>query len=317
MRILFAGTPRFAAVCLDALHRTAHRIAVVYTQPDRRAGRGRKWRASEVKQLAGTLGLPVEQPAKLSDPEVLVRMASYRPDLLVVVAYGLILPRAVLEMAPAGAINVHASLLPRWRGAAPIQRAILAGDAQTGVTIMRMEQGLDTGPMLLQRAIPIGARETAGELHDRLAELGAALLLEALDGLAGGDQQQTPQPDAGATYAAKLGPQDLPLDWQRTAVQLDRQVRALAPQPGARTTCRGSMVKLLRTGIGSGNAAGRAPGEVLTLGRAGIDVAAGAGVLRLERLQPEGGREMLAAEFARGRAIVPGELFGPGGGRLP
>ncbi|MEC9340912.1 MAG: methionyl-tRNA formyltransferase [Pseudomonadota bacterium] len=316
MRILFAGTPRFAVVCLNALLHTHHQVVAVFTQPDRRAGRGKKWLSSEVKQRAESLGLPIEQPARLSDPQVQSHMAAYRPDVLVVVAYGMILPAHLLTLAPLGAVNVHASLLPRWRGAAPIQRAIMAGDSETGITIIRMDTGLDTGPALLREAVSIGERENAGQLHDRLAEVGASLLVDALGQLEQGLARETPQASTGATYAAKLTAEDFLIDWRHPATQIDRQIRALAPHPGARTSYAGSLVKVLRARPTVSESAGHGPGAITAVRSDGISVATGSGALCVEDLQAEGGRVMAAADFARGRTITVGARLGSDEGEL-
>ncbi|NLG77827.1 MAG: methionyl-tRNA formyltransferase, partial [Xanthomonadaceae bacterium] len=229
--IVFAGTPEFSVPTLKALLDSRHRVAAVYTQPDRPAGRGRQLTASPIKRVALEHGIHVEQPATLKDAAAVARLASFSADLMIVVAYGLLLPQSVLDTPRLGCVNVHASLLPRWRGAAPIQRAILAGDRETGVTIMQMDAGLDTGPMLLQRSTPIAERETSATLHDRLAAIGAEALLDALDSL----PQIVPQaqPDEGVTYAAKIRKEEARIDWSRSASEIDRMVRAFDPWPVA------------------------------------------------------------------------------------
>src|SRR5689334_11836317 len=239
LRIAFAGTPHFALPALRALLASQHRVVGVLTQPDRPAGRGRELRASPVKLLAQEAQLPIGQPATLKTPEGRAILHEWSPDLLVVVAYGLILPQAVLDRPRLGCLNIHGSLLPRWRGAAPIQRAILAGDAETGVCIMQMEAGLDTGPVLIERRHPIGMHDTAGDLHDALAELGAAALLEAVEALVAGTVVMRPQPAEGVTYAAKLEKSEAAIDWTRDAAQIDRQVRAFNPWPVAETAYAG------------------------------------------------------------------------------
>ena len=231
MRLVFMGTPDFAVAALDALVAAGHEIACAWTQPPRPGGRGQKPRPSPVEARATALGIPVRTPANLRDPADRAAFADLGADVAVVVAYGLILPRAVLDAPARGCLNIHASLLPRWRGAAPIQRALMAGDAETGVAIMAMEAGLDTGPVLLSEALPIGPEDTAGSLHDRLAGLGARLVVAALDGL---DRLvPVPQPEAGVTYAAKIDKAEARIDWTRPAVEVDRRIRGLAPFPGA------------------------------------------------------------------------------------
>ncbi len=306
MNIVFAGTPDFAVPTLDRLIDAGRRPVAVYTQPDRPAGRGRRPRPSPVKQRAEQAGIPVLQPASLRTPDAQAELAALAPDLLVVVAYGLILPQAVLDIPRLGCVNVHASLLPRWRGAAPIQRALLAGDATTGVTIMQMEAGLDTGPMLARREIPIGAQDTAGDLHDRLAVLGAELLVEVLPDIAAGRLTPVPQDDAAATYADKLSKDEAPLDWQRPAAALARQVRAFNPWPVAETRLAGRILRIWQAAALPGPTAA-APGEIVAAGRDGIDVATAEGVLRLIRLQAPGGRPLPAADFLNGHPLRPGD----------
>jgi methionyl-tRNA formyltransferase len=307
MRIVFAGTPEFAVPALIAVA-AAQQVARVLTQPDRPAGRGLTATASPVKQAAARLGLPVLQPATLKAPDVQAELRALVPDALVVAAYGLILPQAVLDIPRLGAINIHASLLPRWRGAAPIQRALLAGDRETGISIMRMEAGLDTGPVLLREAVAIGPDDTAGTLHDRLAALGAQLVVAALDGLARGTIAATPQPAEGATYAVKLAKHEARIDWTRPAAALERQVRAFNPFPGATARLRGTEIKIWRAAVAE--AAGE-PGVVLALDSAAIVVACGCGALRLEALQRAGGKRLPAREFLHGFALAAGERFEP------
>ncbi|HXF68014.1 MAG TPA: methionyl-tRNA formyltransferase, partial [Burkholderiales bacterium] len=301
MRIVFAGSPEFAAVSLQALVGAGHEIPLVLTQPDRPAGRGRKLRSPAVKQLAQQLALPVLQPVALEDRAVQEAVAAARPEALVVVAYGLIVPPALLALAPRGALNVHASLLPRWRGAAPIQRALLAGDAETGVTIMRMDEGLDTGPILLQEAIPIAPEDTAGTLHDKLAALGARLLLAALA------QAPTPRPqdERFACYAPRIGKGESEIDWRRPAVEIERMVRAFDPTPGARTRLGAEALKIWRARVEHG-AHGAAPGTVRAASNDGIVVACGAQALRVLELQRAGGRRMCARAFLAGAPLAPG-----------
>lgn len=300
--LIFAGTPEFSVPALEALLASRHRIVAVYTQPDRPAGRGRQLAMSPVKECALRRGLPVEQPPTLRDPTALDRLATWSADLMIVVAYGLLLPAPVLRMPRLGCINIHASLLPRWRGAAPIQRAILAGDTRTGVTIMQMDEGLDTGPMLLERTTGIGARETAASLHDRLAALGADALLAALDSLAAGDLQPRVQPAAGATYATKLRKEEALIDWTRSAIEIDRQVRAFNPWPIAETRWNGRQLRI-REAAAIETKAGAAPGCVLAGGADGLDVATGDGVLRIARLQAPGRRTVSAAEFSNAHRL--------------
>lgn len=301
LRIAFAGTPEFALAALEALAGTAHCVCGVWTQPDRPAGRGRGLTASPVKRRALELGLPVHQPASLKQATAQQHIKDAAPDVMVVVAYGLILPPAVLALPRLGCLNIHASLLPRWRGAAPIQRAILAGDRETGVSIMQMDAGLDTGDVLLERATPIGADENAGALHDRLAKLGAHALLEVLARLP--DLKRVPQKSTGATYAGKLTKEEARLDWSRSAVELGRAVRAYNPWPVAHTLCQGKPLRVWRVAVG-GSATGAVPGTVLEAGRHGIDVATGDGVLRLLEVQPAGGKVIAAADFANGRRLA-------------
>jgi methionyl-tRNA formyltransferase len=309
MRLVFAGTPRFAVPALEALAAAGHELVAVLTQPDRPAGRGLAAVAGPVKQAAQRRGVPVLQPPSLKDAAVQARLAELAPDALVVAAYGLILPQAVLDIPRLGALNVHASLLPRWRGAAPIERALLAGDPVTGVCIMQMDAGLDTGPVLLRDELPIAPEDTAGTLHDKLAALGARLVVAALDGLAAGTLRPTPQPAAGVTYAAKIARDETRLDWSRSANELARRVRAFDPAPGAGARVRGVELKIWRAAV---VAARGAPGAVVAAGAEGISVACGdGGALRLEELQRAGGRRLPAAAFLRGFPLVPGDRFEP------
>jgi len=257
---------------------------------------------SPVKQLAITRNLPVEQPQTLRSPEVEARLKALGADAMVVAAYGLILPPAILRSAKHGAINIHGSLLPRWRGAAPIQRAILAGDAESGVSIMQMDEGLDTGPVFAQRAIPIGANDDFGSVHDKLAALGAELLIEVLATLQ--SARTTPQPDSGATYAAKIDKRETQLDWRKNAIELERAVRAFRPAPGAAAHFQGKPLKIWRARVESGDGA---PGTIIDAGR--LQVACGSGALAIEELQPAGGRRMPATEFLRGHRIERGTRF--------
>jgi methionyl-tRNA formyltransferase len=305
MRIVFAGTPEFAVPSLRAAARKAE-IVAVYTQPDRPAGRGRGVQPSPVKLAALEQGFPVLQPQTLKSELSRDALRALKPDLIVVVAYGLLLPQAVLDIPVYGCWNVHASLLPRWRGAAPIQRAIEAGDTGTGVCLMQMEKGLDTGPVLLAQRTPIGADETAGQLHDRLAELGAQTLGDGLGLLrAGMKPVAKPQPATGATYAHKLEKAEARLDWSQPAQALERKVRAFNPWPIAEAPLSGERVRIHAAEVVDG-APGAAPGSVLQASRAGIDVACGAGALRITRLQREGGRVLAAADYLNARPLAAG-----------
>ena len=300
MRIVFAGTPDFAVPCLRAAAQR-HEVVAVYTQPDRPAGRGRGLTTSPVKLEAVARGIPVLQPESLRRPEPQQALRALAPDLLVVVAYGLILPQAVLDIPTWGCWNVHASLLPRWRGAAPIQRAIEAGDAETGVCLMRMEAGLDTGPVLLSRAIPIGAEETGGQLHDRLAELGAQVLNDGLGLLrAGLVPVAQPQPEAGACYARKLDKAEARLDWSRPAIELARKVRAFEPWPVAEAQVAGERLRI-HGAQALERAHSAAPGTLLAAGRDGLDIACGEGALRLRVIQRDGGKAITAADYLNAR----------------
>lgn len=309
LRIVFAGTPEFAAEHLAALLASSHRVVAVYTQPDRPAGRGQKSMPSPVKQLALQHDIAVHQPLTLRDAAAQADLAALEADLLVVVAYGLILPQAVLDLPRLGCINSHASLLPRWRGAAPIQRAIEAGDEASGVTLMRMEAGLDTGPMLLKVATPISAEETAGSLHDRLATLGAAALVEAIERLAAGNLPGERQDDALATYAHKLNKEEARLDWTLPAEVLERRIRAFNPWPVCFSSLQGTAVKILCAAPGEG--CGR-PGEILAASRDGLTVACADGALRLTRLQLPGGKALAFSDLynSRREQFQPGMVFG-------
>ena len=304
MRVAFAGTPEFAAVALRALLAAGFEIPLVLTQPDRPAGRGQKLVASPVKQVALEHGIPVHQPERLKDPATHVPLIDAAPDVLVVAAYGLILPQTVLDIPKQGCLNIHASLLPRWRGAAPIQRAIEAGDAETGVTIMRMEAGLDTGPMLLAYSIKIGAGETAATLHDKLALLGGRLIVMALQQLEG--LQQVPQPAEGVTYASKIDKAEAAIDWTQPAELIERRIRAFDPFPGCTARIGDVTIKLWRAEMVTG--AGQ-PGEILAVAPEGITVACGEGALRLVELQKPGGRRLASADFLHGFPVAAGQRF--------
>ena len=301
MRVVFAGTPEFSVPCLEACRASGAEVVAVYTQPDRPAGRGRKLTPSPVKQAALAAGIAVEQPESLKSAEAQQTLAAYRPDLLVVVAYGLILPRKVLAIPHHGCWNVHASLLPRWRGAAPIQRAILAGDSESGVDLMQMEAGLDTGPVLLERRTPISREDTGGSLHDRLSALGAEVLAEGLlRTLAHEVLTATPQPEEGVLYAHKLDKAEARLDFSRPALELERQVRAFDPWPVAEGEIAGEPLRIWAAqAIEHGHHA--APGEVLAAGRDGIDLACGHGALRVVALQRAGGKRIGAVDYLNAR----------------
>jgi methionyl-tRNA formyltransferase len=301
LRLVFAGTPEFALPCLDTCLQAPVDVVAVYTQPDRPAGRGRKLVASPVKQRALAHGIAIEQPATLKDPIAQHRLADYAADLIVVVAYGLILPRRVLALPRLGCWNVHASLLPRWRGAAPIQRAILAGDTETGVDLMQMEAGLDTGPILLERRTQIADDETGGSLHDRLAVLGADALGEGLARLARGETLSArPQPDVGVVYAHKIDKDEARLDWSEPAIALERKVRAFDPWPVAEAEINGERLRIwsARAIEGGANAV---PGTIVGGGRDTLDIATGKGLLRILEVQRAGGRKISVRDWNNAR----------------
>jgi methionyl-tRNA formyltransferase len=306
VNILFAGTPEFAARCFEGLLESRHRVTGVMTQPDRPAGRGLARAPSPVKRLAAARGIQVIQPVSLREAPSQAELESFRADVIVVAAYGLILPQPVLELPRYGAVNIHASLLPRWRGATPIQRALLAGDRETGISIMQMDSGLDTGPVLMQEKIPILEDDTTGTLRDRLAELGAKLIVQALDALEAGGIRATPQPAEGVTYAAKLGRGEARVDWRESAVSVNRRVRAFNPSPGADARVRGVDLKIWRCATAAGRGA---PGEVLGAGSGGLCVACGEGALVVAELQRSGGKRLRIAEFLRGFPLSEGERF--------
>jgi len=290
LKIIFMGTPDFSVPVLEALH-AAHQILAVYCQPPRPAGRGKADRPTPVHARALQLGLPVRHPVSLKSAEVQAEFAALGADVAVVVAYGLILPQVVLDAPARGCLNIHASLLPRWRGAAPIHRAIMAGDARTGVCIMQMEAGLDTGPVLLREETAIGATETTADLHDRLSQMGARLIVQALERLA--DLRPETQPEAGVTYAAKIDKAEARIDWTRPAVEVDRQIRGLSPFPGAWCDIGGERVKLLRSRLAEGAGV---PGQVLH----GLTIACGSGAVEITEAQREGKRPATARDFLNG-----------------
>jgi methionyl-tRNA formyltransferase len=313
LRLGFAGTPQFSVAALDALLRSRHRVVAVFTQPDRPAGRGRTLQVGAVKRRAAEAGLDVLQPASLKTPDAAAALGRLELDALVVVAYGLILPPGVLALPKLGCFNIHASLLPRWRGAAPIQRALLAGDTTTGVTIMRMEAGLDTGPVLAAREVRIGERETAGSLHDRLAPLGGELLVETLDAIAEGRAREQAQSQIGITYAGKITKAEALIDWREAAISILRRVRAFNPSPIAETGMNGTQLRIwdaelvpgmaAATPTGAGDGA-PPPGSVVAASSAGIDVACGRGALRLLRLQLAGRKPLAAPEFLKSQRVA-------------
>lgn len=320
MKLIFAGTPEFARVALERLHRAGFEIVLVLSQPDRPAGRGMKLQASPVKQYAVAHGMPVAQPRSLrldgkypedaAAAEAAIREA--QADAMVVAAYGLILPQWVLDAPARGCLNIHASLLPRWRGAAPIHRAIEAGDAETGVTIMQMDAGLDTGDMLVRERLAIAPEDTTGSLHDKLALLGGRLIVEALELAACGGLSAEPQPEAGVTYAHKIDKAEAAIDWTDPAMAIARRVRAFNPAPGATGVLGGETVKIWAARLVGGDAAGAASGsagQVLAVDGTGIRVCTGEGILCLTELQRAGGKRLPVADFLRGFAVEPGQQF--------
>jgi len=309
VRLIFAGTPRFAADALRALIAEGHEVVLVLTQPDRPAGRGMRIATSDVRRVALDAGIPVEQPRSLRSEDAVETLRRVDAEVMVVAAYGLILPPAVLGLFPRGCINIHASLLPRWRGAAPIQRTILAGDARSGVCIMQMEAGLDTGPILRSESLALTTDETAGTLHDRLTVLGSRLVLDVLRDMALGPVQATPQDEAAATYAAKIGRGEAVLDFARPAVLIDRHVRAFNPTPGAWAMYGGETIKIWCAQPLEFETMA-VPGTVVAMSREGLDVACGGGtLLRLTELQRSGGRRLPAEAFLQGFPLRPGDRF--------
>lgn len=307
MRIIFAGTPIFAATALEALIKANHEIVLVLTQPDRPAGRGMKTVASAVKLLAQQYDLALLQPLTLKTSELQAQLQALDADLMVVAAYGLILPETVLTIPHLGCLNIHASLLPRWRGAAPIQRAILAGDRETGITIMQMDEGLDTGAVLLKHSLAIAPDDTTQSLHDKLNQLGAQSIVEALELLQQGKLVPAVQEEMLACYAIKIKKTEAEIDWQQSAEQVDRIVRTFNPSPGAYTYFRDIAVKIWQVKIVAGGAG--EPGEIVAVHRDGIIVACGSGSLRIEIMQKPGGRKLNIADFLAGNALYPGECF--------
>ncbi len=309
MRIIFAGTPAFAAETLKALIDTEHDVCAVYTQPDRPAGRGRKLTASPVKQVALEHNIPVEQPLNFKTDDAVQTLAAYQADLMIVVAYGLLLPQVVLDTPKLGCINVHASLLPRWRGAAPIQRAILAGDKESGVCIMQMEAGLDTGPVLAEARCPITNEDTAQMLHDRLAILGAAILVETLSDIEQRQKQAKPQNDALSTYASKLDKKEADIDWQAPAQDILRKINAFNPWPVAQTHWHDDVFRIWQAELVDEQTLQTA-GEIVKVTKAGIDVATSNGILRITELQMPGKRAMSVQDFLNANSMKVGEHFG-------
>ena len=319
MRVIFAGTPEFARVALEKLHSAGFEIALVLTQPDRPAGRGMKLQASAVKQWAVAQQILVAQPrslrldGKYPEDAVAARAAieAAKADVMVVAAYGLILPQWVLDMPRLGCLNIHGSVLPRWRGAAPIHRAIEAGDSHTGVTIMQMDAGLDTGDMLLLQTLPIGPHDSTDTLHDQLAELGGRMLVQALELAASGSLQPVPQPTEGISYAHKIDKREAALDWTQPVATLERRIRAFNPFPVACSALSGESIKFWRAEVLTDALApsSAVAGEVLAASAEGVDIAAVGGVLRVSRLQKAGGKPLAAADFLRGFEIQPGQRF--------
>ena len=308
MRIIFAGTPIFAAKALEALQQARFDTILTLTQPDRPAGRGMKLQASPVKLLAQQFDIPLLQPETLKSSDIQAQIKALKPDVIVVAAYGLLLPEAVLHIPRYGCINIHASLLPRWRGAAPIQRALLEGDAETGITIMQMDQGLDTGAILLKRAFPVEPQDTTATLHDKLADLGGECIIEALTLLDQGKLTATTQHDADTCYAAKIHKAEAEIDWTNDAAQIDRVIRTFDPHPGAFTHFQDNIIKLWRASIVTHGGSQQA-GEIIAAGPDGIVVACGRNALSIQILQKAGGKKLTTAEFLTGHSLQPGERF--------
>jgi methionyl-tRNA formyltransferase len=308
MKIAFAGTPEFAAIALQSLIDAGAELALVLTQPDRPSGRGMRLQPSPVKEVALACGIPVDQPERLRTPEQQANLAACAPDLLIVAAYGLILPQAVLDLPRLGCINIHASLLPRWRGAAPIHRAIEAGDQETGITIMQMDAGLDTGAMLMKQALPILPEDTTGSLHDKLATLGGRMIVDTLRAFDLSGLVATPQAEEGVCYAHKIDKRESFLDFRQDAVALSRKLRAFNPFPGCAATIHGSTLKLWAGEAIEGTGQAK-PGQIVGVGPEGITVACASGGLRLTTLQKAGGKRLPAGEFLRGFALEVGDFF--------
>lgn len=307
MRIIFAGTPVFAARALISLLSAGYQIVLVLTQPDRPAGRGMKPQMSDVKKVTQAYDIPLLQPLTLKSEAIHTQLKAFDADVMIVAAYGLILPKEVLKIPRYGCLNIHASLLPRWRGAAPIQRAILAGDQETGITIMQMDEGLDTGDMLLQHYIPIDSEDTAQTLHDKLADLGAQSIVEALGLLQLGKLTMTPQDETQACYAAKIQKKEAEIDWRLDADHIDRSIRAFNPYPGAYTYLQGNLLKIWQAKVVKNNS-GKA-GEIIATGSEGVVVACGSGALILEVVQKPGGKKMPIVEFLAGHSLQSGQFF--------
>ena len=308
VRLVFAGTPDFAATALRALIAAGHTIVGVYSQPDRPAGRGRKLQPSPVKQVALDHGIPVFQPETLKTPDAQKQLADLNPDVMIVAAYGLILPKAILDIPTHGCLNIHASLLPRWRGAAPVQRAIAAGDAETGITIMQMDEGLDTGDMLLKTSTPIHASDTGGSLHDRLADIGGKAIVEALVQLANGKLTPEPQNDAEANYAHKLSKEEGHIDWSQNAQEIERLIRAFNPWPGTFTDLGEQRIRIHQaSALKQGSDKG--PGTVIARERDGVDVACGTGTLRITSAQLPGSKAQSINDLINGgkQVLLPGQ----------
>ncbi|MDJ0957036.1 MAG: methionyl-tRNA formyltransferase [Arenicellales bacterium] len=309
MRVVFAGTPQFAVPTLKGLIDAGIDISAVYTQPDRPAGRGRQLLASPVKRVAEDHSIPVIQPVSLREETASKVLQSFAPEVVVVAAYGLILPNHILDIPPFGCVNVHASLLPRWRGAAPIPRAIEAGDSISGITIMKMDSGLDTGPIIAKREIPIDDEDNSATLHDKLAQVGAELLVETLPVYLSGRTKAQQQDERNATYANKLSKAEARINWQRSAFDIRNQVRAFNPWPIAFTFHRGERIRILRAQIANEVGDKPAPGSICNVAKGGIDVACGDGLLSLKELQREGGKPLLAGDFINGYPVKKGEHF--------
>ncbi|SDF40233.1 methionyl-tRNA formyltransferase [Sporolituus thermophilus] len=310
LRVVFMGTPDFAVPTLEKLLAAKHDIVAVVTQPDRPKGRGQRLAASPVKEFATRQGLTVLQPEKIKDPAFIDRMIQIRPDVIVVVAFGQFLPKGLLDLPPLGCINVHASLLPQYRGAAPIHWAIINGETKTGVTIMQMDIGMDTGDMILKAETPIGPDETTGELHDRLKWMGAELLVRSLELLVAGNAPRIPQDNGAASYAPLLTRDIEQVDWYRSAINVHNLVRGLNPWPGAYTMHGGKTLKVWRTRIIDGHARSVSPGTVVDVCHDGIVVATGQGLIQLTEVQPESKKRMQACEYARGYSLCAGDILG-------